>query len=195
VNTFPSGHATIAATIAIGALLVAPDRLRWLVLPVVAVYAAVIAQAVQVAGWHRLSGTLGGVLLSVAVACTALAIMAASRRVQPSLARRIPRAVGIGLLAVSGAAVAGAAIVAALPILFPILDEPRGADSAFAHTALELVGVGVTVLMVTFFATLIDPYTLGAKVRTAPTPAEVPAEVPAASPSAAQPSPAGTPEG
>lgn len=190
VNTFPSGHATIAATIAIGALLVVPERVRWLVLPIVAVYAAVIAQAVQIAGWHRLSGTLGGILVAMVVACVALAFVAARGRVQPTAAGHVPRAVRGGLLAVTGATVVAAGIVMALPIVFPVLEAPRGADSAFAHTALELAGVGMTVLLVVVFSALVEPFSLGAKAAAASAP--VPESVSA--PRTAQEAPAATPE-
>jgi membrane-associated phospholipid phosphatase len=191
VNTFPSGHATIAATIAIGALLVSPERLRWLVLPIVAVYAGVIAQAVQVAGWHRLSGTLGGMLVATVVACLALAFVAARGRVQPTAAGHVPRAVRVGLLAVTGATVVAAGIVLALPIIFPVLDAPRGSDSAFAHTALELAGVGMTVLVVVVFSALVEPFSLGAKAPTVSAP--VPESVSAAP--AQQEAPTDGPEG
>ena len=61
-NSFPSGHATVAAAVGAGALAVSPGRLRWLIAPLGAAYAAVIGPANLVA-WHRMSGTVGGVLL------------------------------------------------------------------------------------------------------------------------------------
>ncbi|HEX5589671.1 MAG TPA: hypothetical protein VFX65_05225, partial [Candidatus Limnocylindrales bacterium] len=47
-NDFPSGHSTIGAAVAVGLLLVAPDRLRWLVLPAGALAAGFIGHATQV---------------------------------------------------------------------------------------------------------------------------------------------------
>jgi membrane-associated phospholipid phosphatase len=165
LNSFPSGHATIAASIGIGALLVAPDKLRWLVLPLAAVYAAVIAQAVQIAGWHRLSGTVGGMLVAMVVACVSLSVLAALGQVRTTQAGRVPRAVQVGLLVISGAAVAVAAAVAGLPIVFPVLSAPAGSNSVFAHTVLGLVGVGTTVLVLVTFTALIEPFSLGTVAR------------------------------
>ena len=47
-NSFPGGHAAIAAAIGVGALLVVPDRLRSLALLIGAAFAAVIGQATQI---------------------------------------------------------------------------------------------------------------------------------------------------
>jgi membrane-associated phospholipid phosphatase len=160
-NSFPSGHATVASAIGIGALLASPDRLRWLVMPMGAVYAAVIGQATQVAGWHRLSGAIGGVVLVVAVASLALCVLASMGRVQATDDGRLDRRIRGLLLLVAAASLVVALLVLGLPAVFPILRAPDGAPGAFAHTAFDLVGFGVTILTFVAFAALIEPYTLG----------------------------------
>jgi hypothetical protein len=88
-NDFPSGTSTIAAGIGVAMLLVSPDRLRWVVLPAAVLIAGFIGQATQVAGWHRLSGSIGGVLLVVAVALSGLVVLGRAGLVAPSAHGRV----------------------------------------------------------------------------------------------------------
>jgi hypothetical protein len=143
-NSFPSGSAAVAASIAIGALLVVPDRLRWAVLIAGVIFAALIGESVQTTGWHRLSDTIGGVLLVIAVSASGLVLLAR----------------GVLLAMAVGAAVLGAALTI-LPVIFPLLGAPAGARRSIMQTAFPLVGVGVTVLTIVVFARVIEPYSLG----------------------------------
>lgn len=52
-NTLPSGHSTVAASLAAALVLVAPVRLRPLAATVGALYACGIAAGTLAAGWHR----------------------------------------------------------------------------------------------------------------------------------------------
>ncbi len=52
-NTLPSGHSTVAASLAAALILVAPVRLRPLAATVGALYACGIAAMTLAAGWHR----------------------------------------------------------------------------------------------------------------------------------------------
>jgi hypothetical protein len=160
-NSFPSGSAAVAASIAIGALLVVPDRLRWAVLIAGVIFAALIGESVQTTGWHRLSDTIGGVLLVIAVSASGLVLLARAGRVSPSDGARIdPRLRGVLLAMAVGAAVLGAALTI-LPVIFPLLGAPAGARRSIMQTAFPLVGVGVTVLTIVVFARVIEPYSLG----------------------------------
>ena len=142
-TSFPSGSAAVAAAMAIGALLVAPDRLRWLVVPAGAIYAAVIAEAIQTTGWHRLSDTLGGVLLVLVVAAAGLAVVARAGLVQPSTHGRIDRRVRTGVL-VAGTVAIGLGTIIPLAATFPLLASPDSGRRAFLQTAFPLVGSGLT---------------------------------------------------
>ena len=53
VNTLPSGHSTVAASLAAALVLVVPVRLRPLAATLGALYAAGIAAMTLAAGWHR----------------------------------------------------------------------------------------------------------------------------------------------
>jgi membrane-associated phospholipid phosphatase len=82
--SFPSGHSTAAAIVAIAAVLVAPRRVR----PVVAVFAASFALAVGVAllirSWHMPSDVLGGYLLALIWSALAVACVRWSQRRWPT---------------------------------------------------------------------------------------------------------------
>lgn len=59
VNTWPSGHTTVAASLAAALVLVVPARARPLAATVGAAYAGAIAIGVMAAGWHRPSDAAG----------------------------------------------------------------------------------------------------------------------------------------
>ncbi|MFG1914722.1 phosphatase PAP2 family protein [Micromonospora sp. NPDC048898] len=76
-NSFPSGHVAAATALLLAFMLVLPGwARRWLVVPGAA-GVSVIAAATMIAGWHRFSDALGGVLLGVTVFCLAAAALAA----------------------------------------------------------------------------------------------------------------------
>ena len=160
-NSFPSGTATVAASIGIAALMVVPDRLRWLTLVAAAGLAAVIGQATQVTGWHRASDALGGVALAAAFGCLGLLALARIGFVQPSAVGRVhPRVFTALLIVVAGSVALGVFLVAAL-LAFPLLRTPGDADSVFLHTASNLVTFGLSTVVIAVFAWVIQPYTLG----------------------------------
>ncbi|MEU8010119.1 phosphatase PAP2 family protein [Micromonospora parva] len=76
-NSFPSGHVAAATALLLAFLLILPGwARRWLAVPGAA-GVSVIAAATMIAGWHRLSDVLGGVLLGVTVFFLAAAALAA----------------------------------------------------------------------------------------------------------------------
>lgn len=85
-NSFPSGHTTIAMSVLFGLLIVVPYRWRGFALFVTVFYAIGIGEATVVAQWHRLSDTIGGDMVALAVGCLAMAVVA--RR---SGVTRVPR--------------------------------------------------------------------------------------------------------
>lgn len=160
-NSFPSGSATVAAAIGIGALLVAPGRLRWLVMPVGAIYAAVIGQATLIAGWHRMSGAIAGALLVIAVAAAAIVVLSARGMVQESTSGRVNPMVRAALVLTAAVAILAGAGLLVLPVVFPILGSPQGAMNAFIQTASELLAMGATLLAFVLFASALEPVVLG----------------------------------
>jgi hypothetical protein len=164
-NDFPSGTATIAAALGVGALLVAPDRLRWFVLPVGALCAAIIGQSTQITGWHRLSGALGGVLLVMAFAAAALFVLGRVGLVQPTPLGRVHPKLRAALLLVPAVAFVIAVAAVVLLVGFPILQVPENADAVFLHTVSELLGFGFTIVAFVAFASVIEPFSFGRSAR------------------------------
>ncbi len=160
-NSFPSGHATVAAAIGAGILMVSPGRLRWAALPVAAIGAAVIGQATQVAGWHRASDAIGAMLLVLAVTAASLAVLAAGGFVEPDPRGRVHPRIHVGLVLSALLLVATAGLMGLLPLLFPLLRAPNGAEGVFVHLGLGLAGAGLTLLAFAGLARLQEPVALG----------------------------------
>ncbi len=166
-NTFPSGTAAVAVAISVGAVLVAPDRIRWLALVLGALYAAVVVDAIQIAGWHRLSDAVGSVLLVIGVAAAGAATMARAGLVQPSISGRVDRRIRYILAGLAAALIAVSGLLLGLMVAFPILASPVGGLRAFLQASFPLLGAGLTILALVAFARLIEPYTLGRSRQTA----------------------------
>ncbi|HEU4919519.1 MAG TPA: phosphatase PAP2 family protein [Candidatus Limnocylindrales bacterium] len=164
-NDFPSGTATVAAALGIGALLVSPDRLRWLVLPVGAIFAAIIGQSTQITGWHRMSGAIGGVLLVLAFASAALVVLARVGLVQPTSLGRVHPKLRAVILVLPAVALIVAVAALTLLVAFPLLQVPENADAVFLHTVFELLGFAFTIAAFVVFASVIEPYSFGRSGR------------------------------
>jgi len=159
--SFPSGSAAVATSIAVAALIVAPDRMRWLVLPAAAGVAVLVGEATQVAGWHRLSDSMGAALLVVAVAGGALALLARWGLVAPSATGFVDRRVMLIVGSVAVAALVVGAVLLALLAVFPVLSAPTGARRAFLQAAFPLLGASVTLGALLLVAAAIEPFSLG----------------------------------
>ncbi|MGW3793686.1 phosphatase PAP2 family protein [Micromonospora arida] len=158
-NSFPSGHVAAATALLLAFMLVLPGWARcWLAVPG-AVGVSVIASATMIAGWHRFSDVLGGVLLGVSLFCLAAAGLAAwSGDRDPaggsgggSLWRRLAEA-GVGLVV----------LVWALLVVVPGLaaSVQRGlltAIVAASASTMFLVGAVVFLVRATDFAVPLSP--------------------------------------
>ena len=160
-NSFPSGSAAVATAIAIGTFLVAPDRLRWAVLPIGAIYAAVIGEAIQATGWHRLSDTIGSTLLVIAVAGGGLVLLSGANLVQPSAHGHVDRRIRDGLTVLALVAFGLGTVPLLLVTIFPLLATPEGARRVFLQSAFPLFGAGFTILALMLFARVVEPFSLG----------------------------------
>lgn len=76
LNSLPSGHATVAATVAVGVVCVTTPRWRSVVALVAALFPIAVGVAVVVAGWHRPSDSIAAfcVVLGVTSACLACVV-------------------------------------------------------------------------------------------------------------------------
>jgi membrane-associated phospholipid phosphatase len=64
-NSLPSGHTTVAMTIAVATLLVSPPRLRPWLGGIASTYAALVGAATVSAGWHRPSDVIAATLVAI----------------------------------------------------------------------------------------------------------------------------------
>lgn len=150
-NSFPSGHVAGATALLLAFMLVVPGWARgWLAVPGAA-GVSVIASATMIAGWHRFSDALGGVLLGVTLFCLAAAALAGRRGDAGPVAgpRREPGgAVGRGLV---GGAVGLAVLLWVLLVVLPGLAasvQPGLLVAIVAVTAATMVAVGSVVFLV-----------------------------------------------
>ena len=162
-NTFPSGHTTVAMSLALAAVLVTPRRARSLVALLGAAYAIGIGEAVLVSGWHRPSDAIGSYLLVMVWATLTASWLAGSHarlvREQGSESAPIPvispvlAALGASALAVSFVGMAAVAVA----LRADRLDAVELNTAYFAASA-AILGVGV--MVVTTFVFLLRGLTL-----------------------------------
>jgi sugar phosphate isomerase/epimerase len=72
-NTYPSGHVTVAISLGLAAVIVAPPALRGLVALLAAIGAAGFGVFVVTAGWHLPSDALGAYAITLGVAAAVMA--------------------------------------------------------------------------------------------------------------------------
>jgi membrane-associated phospholipid phosphatase len=134
LNSFPSGHTTAAASVAVALVLVVPAAVRGLTALLGAAYAALTGVATLSAGWHRPSDAVASFLLvGVWAGLAGIAVMASERPAPAEPAESHPR---------STAALAGVAaallVVGALALPAALGTTPRGAT----HSRLFAAYVG-----------------------------------------------------
>lgn len=150
-NTFPSGHSTVAMSLAVGAVLVAPRRLRGTVALAGVAYAAAVAGATVVTGWHRPSDTIGGGFVAVGWGAAVAAVLVATRgtgRDLPGASSSAPRPI-MWILTTAGALILVAAAMIAATFAYrghvgDLLIVDRGRPFLFA----QVVIVGTDLLLV-----------------------------------------------
>jgi hypothetical protein len=164
-NSYPSGHTTIATSLGLSAVLIAPTRWRGWVALAAALFAGGVGILVVTADWHRPSDPLGSYALCLAIAAGLVAVLrrwgpqelAAGQvegRAPPSatvLARRLEAAaIATGLLLFIGAV-----LLAALRY---------GPDVGWNKPHAAFIGSVVGILIAAGI-------TVGAMLRTLPEPA------------------------
>jgi hypothetical protein len=106
IGTYPSGHATIGTSLALGLLMVSSARWRpWLAVAA-GCFSATFSTGVLFAGWHRPSDALGalawsGFCMSVAAAI-AVRLRGGPRPAIPHAQRALFGSVGLGILVAAG---------------------------------------------------------------------------------------------
>lgn len=145
-NTLPSGHATVAASVAVALVLVLPPRVRGWGALVAAGYAALAGVATLSAGWHRPSDAVAALLVVGGWAAVAglllLFVQGADAQVEPGDKHRIATTI----LVLAGVFLVAAAAVA-LTLTGDVLSVPpeqlsrRRLLVAYAGSAAGIAGV------------------------------------------------------
>jgi membrane-associated phospholipid phosphatase len=112
-NSLPSGHTTVAASVAVALVLALPRRLRAVGAVLAAAYAALTGVATVSAGWHRPSDAITAILVVGAWAALAGIVLLLTQRedarVGPEDAHQLATALlvlaALGFLAVAAAAI------------------------------------------------------------------------------------------
>ncbi len=160
-NSFPSGHATAVASLAVALLLVLPPLLRAPSVILSAVVVALVGVSTLVAGWHRMADALGGVFVATAWGAGLAAalswrygVVAVGVRTAElgRLTALIPALLGTALLSIGGLIYV---IAAADPLEVLVSLAERGGSPA-------LFGLGV---VITVGASLVSLGALGWAIR------------------------------
>jgi membrane-associated phospholipid phosphatase len=163
-NSFPSGHTTIATSLGLSALLVAPARARGIVALAAALFAGGVGLLVVTAEWHRPSDPLGSYALTLAITAGIVAVFQAWGPGEPALDP------GEGSTSATAGAVArrveAAAIVAAVglflaAVLYAALRY--GPDVGWNRPHAAFLGSGAAILVAAGLC-------VGALLRTLPDP-------------------------
>lgn len=147
-ETFPSGHATAAMSLALAGVLAAPRRAR----PAAAALGSLLALGVGVSvvarGWHFPSDVLGGYLLATVWALVLAALLYEADRRHPAAGRLTVSHVAlvsdrIAAQGLSAAAFLGAAGALLLAVVTLGADPAAVAEFARDHTTALVVAAGV----------------------------------------------------
>jgi len=111
--SFPSGHATVAMSLALAAVLAAPSGLRFLMALAGAVYATAVGVALVALGWHYPSDVAGGFLISAAWTALVASLLAVARRAPTRATTGVNRTAAALLITVVAVGSTAAVIVAA----------------------------------------------------------------------------------
>jgi len=132
-NSLPSGHTTVALSLALAGVLVAPAALRSLVALLGSGGATLIGAGTVVGRWHRPGDVVAGVAVCLLWAALALAVLALLRRDGPAPGRAsaLPH-----LTSLAGAALVGLLIVSAGV-------RPTGQPHSLLLAAVSLAAIGV----------------------------------------------------
>jgi membrane-associated phospholipid phosphatase len=150
-NSLPSGHTTVAASVAAALVLVVPRSLRPLVAVVGAGYTALTGVSTMVGGWHRPSDVVAAICVVVAWAGLVTVIAAVGRPEHNPSALGTPVLFGVAALLVLASVITGALAASAL---FDTRDAVavQGLPDGTAELAAAYVGGALGVGAVTSLA-------------------------------------------
>jgi membrane-associated phospholipid phosphatase len=146
-NSFPSGHATIAMSLALGLVMVAPRSLRLAGAIVGALFAMAVGTGVLASGWHRPSDSLGAFLVTFTWFCVMTAVLVGWRGTGAGPDDEAsPLAVGVTAVAL---------LAAGAVALFRTVDRSDDLVAVHLRQGYVLAGLAITALGVLVVATYV----------------------------------------
>lgn len=149
-NSFPSGHATAAASIVVALIIVLPPLFRAPVVVLGAIVVAVVGVSTLVAGWHRMADAVGGSFVATAWGAGLAGILVWRYGVEVvgtrtaefgRLSSIVPVLIGLGIAVVGGVGYVLAAVDPFEVLL--VLAERRGSPALFGVGVLITVGAAL----------------------------------------------------
>ena len=135
-NSLPSGHTTVALSIALAAVIVAPSAWRSTVAIGVSSTATLVGVATVLGRWHRPSDVIAATFVSLAWAAVGLLVAALVRRRSPGPARNVSVHVG---------ALIGASAVGGLLVSWGVRPQPGLRDLGLGMVSLGAIGLACAV--------------------------------------------------
>ena len=156
-NSYPSGHATVAASLAVAAFLVVPHRLRAPTALAATAFGAGVGLATVVAGWDRPSDVIGAGVVVGAWAGLASGLLLAVRGSAVAPEHDRWRSRGEQLLAVAAGVAVGASVAATGVWVWIRLTDPGdlgwiSAGGSFVVAAVGILGTSLAVAAALVFA-------------------------------------------
>ena len=135
-NSLPSGHTTVALSIALAAVVVAPSAWRSMVAIGVSATAALVGVALVLGRWHRPSDVIAATFVCVVWAAVGLLAAALVRHRPPVVAPKVSAHVG---------ALIGASMVGGLLVSWGVRPEPGLRDLGLGILSLGSIGLACAV--------------------------------------------------
>lgn len=135
-NSLPSGHTTVALSIALAAVIVAPSAWRSTVAIGVSATATLVGVATVLGRWHQPSDVVAATFVCVVWAAVGLLAAALVRHRPPVPARTVPVHVG---------ALIGASAVGALLVSWGVRPQPGMRDLGLGIISLGAIGLACAV--------------------------------------------------
>lgn len=135
-NSLPSGHTTVALSIALAAVIVAPSAWRSTVAIGASATATLVGVATVLGRWHRPSDVIAATFVSLAWAAVGLLVASLVRHRLPGPARSVSVHVG---------ALIGAAAVGGLLVSWGVRPQPGRRDLGLGMVSLGAIGLACAV--------------------------------------------------
>jgi hypothetical protein len=135
-NSLPSGHTTVALSIALAAVIVAPSAWRSSVAVGVSATAALVGVALVLGRWHRPSDVLAATFVCLVWAAVGMLTAALVRHRPPVAARRVSEHVG---------ALIGASLAGGLLVSWGVRPQPGLHDLGLGIISLGSIGLACAI--------------------------------------------------